>query len=367
MRPTRCDVDLGAIAHNVGMLREHTGGAALCAVVKADGYGHGAVRVARTALDAGATWLGVALVEEGVELRAGGIDAPVLLLSEPPVAAMGDVAHHDLTPSVYSRTAIAAAGAAARESGRTLGVHLCVDTGMRRVGLEPSDLDQVRNWVDAEEGVVATGVWTHCPVADEPANPFTERQLDRFDALVDENELGSLLVHAGNSAVAIDHRSHAGAMVRCGIAMYGVEPDPGITHHLDLRPALSLRSEVSFVKRISAGEGVGYGHRWHAPEDRWLATIPIGYADGVRRDLGLRGGEVLIGGTRRPIVGVVTMDQLMVDLADDDSVAVGDEVVLLGRQGSDSIGANDIAARLGTIGYEVLCAIGARVPRRYSG
>lgn len=343
-------------------------------MVKADAYGHGAVQVATAALRAGASWLAVALVREGVELRAAGIDAPVLLLSEPLPGSMPAVVANELTPSLYSTAGIDAASAAAMSAGTMLPVEICVDTGMRRVGCEPEDVDGIADRIGRTSSLRLAGIWSHCAVADELGNPFTATQFDRFDAVVTGLHSASLpeqpRAHIGNSAVAIARADRARDMVRCGIAMYGAVPSNELAGYCDLRPAMRLRSSVSFVKRIAAGDGVGYGHQWVAPRDRWLATVPIGYADGVRRDLGLRGGEVLIDGVRRPVVGVVTMDQLMVDVGDGDDhsdVAVGDEVVLLGRQGAEEITAGEVADCLGTIPYEVLCSVGPRVPRRYIG
>jgi alanine racemase len=361
MRPTWCEIDLSAIRDNIASLRERIDGD-VCAVVKADAYGHGAVPVAAAAVDAGASQLAVALVEEGIELRHAGLTAPILVLSEPR-GSLVDAVRHQLTPTLYTVAGIEEAAEAARDAGVILGVELLVDTGMRRVGAEPGRIGELADLIGRREHLRLDAAWTHCAVADEPENPFTSRQFERFDDVL--GELGPIRRHCGNSAVAIAHPAHAHDLVRCGIAIYGIDPSPELAGSIELRPALRLRSEVGFVKRIRAGEGVGYGLRWHAPSDRFIATIPIGYADGVRRDLGLRGGEVLIGGRRRPIVGVVTMDQLMVDLDQDASVATGDAVVLIGRQGDETITAADVAGWLDTIPYEVVCAVSPRVPRRY--
>ncbi len=333
-------------------------------MVKADGYGHGAVPVALAVVNAGASNLAVALVEEGVELRQAGIEVPILVLSEAR-GSMIEAVRAGLTPTLYTETGVAEAEAAAATSGQTIEVELLVDTGMRRVGAEPHELAGLVTAIQASSHLRLGGIWSHCAVADEPDHPFTDRQFERFASVWADVGGEGIRRHVGNSAVALDHTDQAFDMVRCGISVYGIPPAPMLSDRLDLEPALSLRSEVSFVKRVRAGEGVSYGHHWHAPSDRWIATVPIGYADGVRRELGLRTGDVLIGGRRRPIVGVVTMDQLMVDLDQDDSVAAGDEVVLIGRQGDEQITATDIAERLGTIAYEVVCAIGPRVPRRY--
>ncbi|MFT7473301.1 MAG: alanine racemase [Verrucomicrobiales bacterium] len=363
MRPTSCDINLDNVAHNVRTLAGHVAPTPLCVVVKANGYGHGAVPVARAAVDAGALWLGVALVEEGVELRNAGIDVPILVLSEQHADSVEALVGNRLVASVYSSEGIAQLGRAAAQFGAAE-VQLVVDSGMRRVGIEVEDLDQCVSQIEASSNLELTGVWTHCPVADEPGNPFTDAQLARFDSWVGVDGL-RFRTHVANSAVALTRPSRPALMVRCGISAYGIDPDPALAGIVPLRPALTLRSAVSFVKRVRSGESVGYGHRWTAPNDTTLATVPIGYADGVRRDLGLRGGVVLIGGERRRIVGVITMDQLVVDVGAA-HVGVGDDVVLIGSQGDASITAADIAATLDTIPYEVVCAIGARVPRRYA-
>ena len=341
------------------MLRALVQPTPLCAVVKANGYGHGAAEVARTVLSAGATWLAVATVEEGVELRQAGIDAPILVLSEQN-ASLQEAVDFGLTPTVYTLDGVAALDAIAKD-GEPLKVHVGLDTGMRRVGVEPDELATVLEAVQSSNTLEVEAAWTHCPVADEPDNPFTDGQLSRFDAAVAASELPT---HVANSAVAFTRPDRDAFMVRCGISLYGIDPDPALAGQVELRPALTLRSQVTFAKRIEAGEAVGYGHRWTATEPTGIATVPIGYADGVRRNLGLRGGHVLIGGHRHRIVGVVAMDQLMVDVGDHE-VAVGDEVILIGSQGDEQITAWDVATTLDTIAYEVICAIGERVPRHY--
>ncbi len=368
MRPTHCIIDPSAIEANVRTLAARIAPTPVCAVVKADGYGHGAVTAARAAIAGGATWLAVAIVEEGADLRAAGIEVPILILSEPPVSAMTAVVERSLVPTVYSSSGIDALDAAAAQAGEVVEVHLGVDSGMGRVGSQLDGIREVADHIGRSHHLTLSAVWTHCPVADEPDNPFTERQLERFGTAVSE-QLPGLALHVANSAVAITgHAASAGApmMARYGIAIYGIDPDPALAGMVDLQPALTLRSEVSYVKTVRAGEGVGYGHRWIARCDTTIATVPIGYADGVRRDLGLSGGSVLIDGRRCPIVGVVTMDQLMVDVGagpDAAAVAVGDEVVLIGKQGGAEISASDVAETLGTISYEIVCAISQRVPR----
>jgi alanine racemase len=363
------EVDLGAVAHNVATLRSLVSPARLCAVVKANGYGHGAAPVGRAALEAGADWLAVAQVDEAVVLRDAGIEAPVLLLSEPRIDEVGDALDTRARLTVYSPPLIEAIAKAARRRGAgPVPVHVKVDTGMRRVGLEPEDAVETIAAVVARPELRLEGVLTHLPVADEPDNPFTDEQLVRFRAVLDEIKAAGIdpgLVHMANSAGAIAHPATRFDLVRCGIAVYGIPPSPALDGLVDLRPAITLASEVSFVKRVRAGEAVSYGHHQRVSQDTTVATVPIGYADGVFRSLPLHGQEVLIGGRRRPMVGVVTMDQVMVDCGPEADVAPGDPVVLLGGQGDERITPDEWAGRLGTISYEVVCAIGPRVGRRY--
>jgi alanine racemase len=368
LRPTWAEIDLAAVRHNAATLLALSTPAALCAVVKADAYGHGMVPVAKAALDGGATWLAVALVEEGMTLRHGGVEAPVLLLSEPPLEAMEAVVTHRLTPTLYSQPAVAALDAAT--NGTIVGVHVKVDTGMHRVGADPADVVSVVRAVDRAPGLRFDALWSHLSVADESGEEdraFTAEQLRRLEsaraALVDAG-LEVPLVHMANSAGAMGVAASRLDMVRCGIALYGVAPAPAMEGaHGALRPVLSLRSRVSLVRRLDAGESPSYGRRRPLSVPSFVATVPIGYADGIPRRSGAAGATVLIAGRRRPLAGTVTMDQIMVDCGADASVAVGDEVVLIGNQGPESLTVQDWATVLGTIGNEVLTEIGSRVPR----
>ncbi|MFL6242396.1 MAG: alanine racemase [Acidimicrobiia bacterium] len=368
-RPVWAEIDLDAVRANVRTLAGVASPASLMAVVKADGYGHGAVPVARAALDAGAQWLGVALVEEGAELRAAGIDAPVLVLSEPPPPAAPAVVALGLTPVAYTRPGIDALAKAVADSGADpLPVHLKVDTGMHRVGCDATDASALAESIATRDELRLEGVLTHLAVADEPDNSYTPEQLDRFDTVLDDLRRAGLafdLVHAANSAALLAFTDRARFdLVRCGIAVYGVPPAPGLAGRVPLRPAMAVKARVSHVKRLPAGARLSYGLRYTMPREGIVATVPVGYADGVPRALSATGGEVLVRGRRHPIAGTVTMDQLMVDVGDD-AVEVGDQVVLLGRDGDAEITADEWADRLGTIGYEIVCGIGRRVPRRY--
>lgn len=365
---TAAVIDLDAIAANVATLSAAAAPAAVWAVVKADGYGHGAVPVARAALEGGAAGLCVALVSEGAELRRAGIDATVLVLAEPdPTQASGVVAHR-LTSVVYSPGYIDALGAAALAAGARLPVHLKIDTGMHRVGAPPGDAVALARRILAHPALVLEGALTHLAVADEPDDPYTASQLRQFDtalAALRAEGIVPPVVHTANSAGALAHPDARRSVVRCGIAVYGVVPGPGVTHLCTgLRPALRWTARVSYVRRLGAGERVSYGLRHTLGVDASIATVPVGYADGVPRRLHSVGGEVLIGGKRRPIVGVVTMDQLLADCGDDE-VRTGDEVVLLGGQGRERVTPEEWGDRLGTIGYEIVCGIGRRVPRLY--
>ncbi len=373
LRPAWAAIDLDAVRHNVSVLRSAAPSAALMAVVKANGYGHGAEQVGRAALGAGASWLGVARVAEGVELRDAGIDAPVMVLSDPPAGAAGEVVSARLTPMISDSASLRPLADAARVAKTRLDVHLKVDTGMHRVGCSPDAVRDIVDRLQAEPELRFSGIGTHFAVADAVGDPFTDRQLDEFLRVLDDLDRVDArppLAHAANSAGLLAHpRSHLD-LVRAGISVYGLAPGKEITPDPALRPAMSLHARVSAVRDLDAGERVSYGRRYELSAPGRIATIPLGYADGVPRRLAEVGGEVLVGGTRRPVAGTVTMDQMMVDLGSA-SVDVGDEVVLIGSQdgpdGSDTITATEWADRLGTIDYEIVTGIRSRVPRTYSG
>jgi len=362
LRPTWVDVDLDAIAHNVRALTFE--GSETMAVVKADAYGHGDVAVAHAALGAGATWLGVALVEEGLGLRAAGIDAPILVLSECPPGSEVTAVASRLTPTVYSTDGLERLAAVAPTYPATIGVHVKVDTGMHRVGVWPPG-DTV-GFVDrvAAAGVELEGLWTHLACADTD-EVTTKRQLVAFSEAVDDVRRAGhepRILHAANTAGAIGFPEARYDLVRPGIGIYGIEPAPGVGTDLRLRPALTWRSHVTLAKRLRAGRRISYGHHHELARDAWVATVPVGYADGYPRVLSSR-ADVLIGGRRCRVVGSVTMDQMIVDCGDLEP-APGDEVVVLGAQGSETVTAWELAGLADTIAYEIVSRIGARVPRR---
>jgi len=377
-RPAWADIDLDAVRHNAGILSRLAAPAALCAVVKADGYGHGSLPVARAALEGGASWLAVALVEEGVTLREGGIGAPILLLSEPPLEAMAEAVARGLVPTVYTRGGLEALSRVVADWGfPPLDVHLKVDTGMHRVGADAVDAPALAGAIDTDPNLRLGAVWTHLAVADGagPADrEFTALQVERFDAVLATLAAAGHrppMTHVANSAGTIAVPAARRDLVRCGIALYGVAPTPALDDRLAagtgerLRPVLSLRTRITYVRDLDAGERPSYGRLRPLAHRSTVATAPIGYADGVPRRLFDAGGEVLVRGVRRPLAGVVTMDQIVVDCGPVGTAPaeVGDEVVLLGRQGDEEITASEWADLFGTISYEVLCDIGTRVPR----
>ncbi|MEU8896930.1 alanine racemase [Nocardia sp. NPDC048505] len=360
-------IDLDAIAHNVRILREHAGDAGVMAVVKADGYNHGAVEVGRAALAAGAAELGVTTVGEAVALRHAGITAPILCWLNNSDADFGAAIAADIEIGVSSAAHLRSVARAARTLGRQATVTLKVDTGLNRNGIAPAEYPQVlaelRTLVD-EQVVRLRALFSHLAHADEPEHPFLDVQRDRFLAAIATAKSHGLepeLVHLANSAATLTRPDLAFDLVRPGIAMYGLSPVPD---DFGLRPAMTMQARVALVKPVAAGEGVSYGHQWTAPHDTTVALIPAGYADGVFRPLSNR-FEVWLGGARRRNVGRVCMDQFVVDLGDNDAgVAEGDTAILFGAGGPHP---QEWADLLGTIHYEVVCAPKGRVVRRHIG
>ena len=362
------EVDLGAIQKNVALLAKQAGKAQLWATVKANGYGHGAVQVAQAALGAGATGLCVALADEAHELRQAKITAPILIVSEQPATQFEQMLRDDVVATLYNESTINSYAKTASDLGIVGKVHLKVDTGMHRVGAPVASAMTRCRQIKSLASLQLDGVYTHFAAADLPNHDETAKQVQRFEGFIaelDQESLRPKYVHTSNSAAAMRVLSATTDIARVGIAIYGIAPSGELESMAkDLQPALSLHARVSHVQHLASGEGVSYGLRTKLSQAATIATLPIGYADGVQRRLWKVGGEVLIGGKRCPIVGVVTMDQLMVNCGDAD-VQIGDHAVLIGAQGSQSISANEIAAKLETIGYEIVCGISARVPRKY--
>jgi len=368
IRPTFVEVKLDEIGHNVTELRRLAPAANLMAVVKADGYGHGAIQVAQTALEAGAAWLGVATLEEGVELRKAGITAPILVFGFIPAAQADTLVLYELRATVFHLDLARSLAQWGRALMRRIPIHIKVDSGMGRVGVGVVEALAFVEQVATIGQVEIEGLYTHLAVADEPHNPFTAKQLERFDDLVTQlrdKGIHPSIRHACNSAGLMLHPAGHYELVRAGIALYGLKPDPSVDWPADLHPALTWRTRIGMIKTVEAGTPISYGCTYRAAGRERIASLPVGYADGYFRLLSNR-GEVLIGGRRCPIVGRVCMDQTLVRLPDGLKAAVGDEVVLIGAQGNDQIPADEIAGLIGTINYEVTCAINKRVPRVYS-
>lgn len=368
--PSTFRVDLDAIHANLATARDLAGGRAVLAAVKANAYGHGLVAVSRSIQERGsADWLGIAVTAEGEELRAAGVTLPVLKFTPTFADDLPAAIAAGLTLSVGTEAAVDEAAAAARDAGATVDVHLKLDTGMRRVGAEPSAAVALAERIAGSGSLRLGGVFTHLPISDvADGDAFTRAQLETFDASVAaiEAAVGPVeWVHAANSGAVLGHDLGRSTLVRPGIMVYGSYPDAGTEHTQPLRDVGTWTSRVSFVKRVSAGESVGYGRTWTAPRDTWVATVAIGYGDGYSRLLSSR-GRMLIGGRSYPVIGRVCMDQTMLDLGPDrPDVQVGDEVVLMGASGDERIGVEELAGLMGTITYEVTCLIGARVPRTY--
>ena len=384
IRCTSARVDLAAIQANYRALIGYLAGEAdlnrraaagpatppgILAVVKANAYGHGAVRVAQALRQAGADWLAVADIEEGIELRDAGDRGRILVFGALSVSDVAGVFSHDLTPTVSSPGAAQTLGAASRARGTRLRCHLKIDTGLNRLGFRHDNLQRTLPPIVADSALELEAVYTHFATADEPEHDLFETQRQRFDAarhVIAGLGAAPALVHAANSAACLRDSRTWGDLVRPGLLLYGVVPPP-LAATLPLTPAMALSSRVVAVKGARIGEAVGYGARHVAATPQTLAVVPAGYADGLDRRLEGR-GAVLIRGRRAPIVGAVSMDMLTVDVTGIDGVSTGDEVVLLGSQGSESwqtIDAREMAAWIGTIPYEVLCRLGTRVTRRY--
>ncbi len=359
-------IDVGAVERNCARLRsELAEGSELCAVVKADGYGHGADACADAALSGGATRLAVATGTEAAQIGRRFPQVPLL--------TMGALTPEDLDTALAAGSEVAVwrdgfrqlVSARGRAQGRPVRVHVKFDSGMGRLGNPDTEEVLALARACAEDSQLElAGVWTHFATADEPDSDFFDVQLERFSALAVavKSEFPGVLAHAANSAAVFrDPRSHFD-MVRCGVAVYGLDPFQGDPGERGLSPAMSLHSYVADVKRFAPGDSAGYGQTWRASEETWVGVLPLGYGDGVRRGLS-NNAEVLIRGRRHRLVGTVSMDNVTVELGTETDVEPGAEAVLIGSQGSETILAEELAARLGTINYEITCGISARVPR----
>ncbi|PIE05619.1 MAG: alanine racemase, partial [Sorangium cellulosum] len=368
VRPTRAEVNLGNLRHNLRVVRRYAGATQVWGVLKADGYGHGAPAVARTLERAGVEGICVALLEEAVELRNAGIHTPILVMGGYYGNGWGELLAHDLTPVVYDESQVDALAREVRLYGQApIGVHLKVDTGMSRLGVRHDALTPMLECIRGLSEIQLTGMMTHLSNADDDDLAYSNRQCDLFDQAVAQTRNAGLdpsFVHAANSAALMRLPRSRYELVRPGLALFGVCPRPGL--ETDLRPVMRVRSVVVAMREVQPGDAAGYGSSWIAKKTSRLATIPMGYADGLPRSLSNR-GRVLIRGTSAPIVGNVSMDMITIDVTDVPGAGMRDEVVVLGPQqgplGSDAIGADEIADHAGTIPWEILTGISRRVPR----
>jgi alanine racemase len=379
---TWAEIDLAAYRHNIAELRRITRPEArFMAVVKANGYGHGAAEVSKVALESGADCLGVARLHEAIELRDAGIESPILIFGLTPPEAVGTLLDHDLTQAVFTYESAESLAREAAAKGKDLRAHIKVDTGMGRLGLlaaEPRAEEatasaanhrfrEVSGIVDLP-GLEVEGLFTHFATADHGDKSYADRQLLRFSKLVEnlkQQGIEFLLNHAANSAALIDMPESHLDMVRSGIATCGLYPSEGVDRsRVKLKPVMEWKSRIIQLKAVPAGFGVSYGITYETPQPTTLGTVAVGYADGLSRLLSNR-GQMLVGGQRAPIVGRICMDLTLLDMGGISDVGVGDEVVILGRQGDEEITADEMAATLETINYEIVSTITSRVPRVY--
>lgn len=368
IRPVWVEVDLDAIRHNLSEIRRQVGPVVeIMAVVKGEAYGHGAVKVARTVLQSGANRLGVALPEEGIALRKAGITAPILVFSPLQIDQAEVMVKFDLTPTICMLEPGVALSRAAVAADKKINIHLKIDTGMGRIGVPAHEGIVFVKKLQSLPGIILEGIFSHLATADERDKDYTKHQIKTFNkVIVDLKDEGILpaKAHLANSAAIIDLPLTYYNMVRPGIMLYGMYPSSEVDlERVRLKPAFTLKTKVVFIKRLSQGSTVSYGRKYTVPKDTTIITIPIGYADGWPRRLSGK-AEVLISGKRFPIVGTICMDLCMVDVGDE-PVEIGQEVVLIGFQGAESISVDEIAGHLVTINYEVTCMISDRVPRMY--
>jgi len=361
---TWIEVDLGAIENNVRKFIKRTT-AQVMVVVKANGYGHGAVQTAEASLRAGATWCGVARVDEALELRQAGLECPILLMGLTPLESLHDLIAARVSMVVWQKDHVTAAVNAAARVGKQARLHLKVDTGMSRLGVQPEEVPIFARFLENASGVCFEGLFTHFARADERDPKASDKQELHFKhALSELEEIGLRppLVHAANSAAALARPKGHFDLLRVGIGIYGLHPSKERTLPTDFRTALSWKTQLSQVKVLPPGRGLSYGHSYVTSDHERIGTLPVGYADGFRR---MEGNQVLVGGQHVPVVGRICMDQCMVQLDTVPEAQVGDEVVLIGQQGEQHISAEDVADCWGTINYEVTCGLSARVPRVY--
>lgn len=363
---TWLEIDLSAIRNNIQQISKITSRPVM-AVIKANGYGHGLIEAGRAAQSAGAAWLGVARVEEAVWLRQAGIQMPILVLGFSAPERVTEAIANNVTLALPHPDLMKAFARQARAAGQPLRVHAKFDTGMGRLGVFPEDGLEFVRLIHEQSELQLEGIFTHFASADDPGIGTTDWQLDRFTKLVETLTASGLrppLIHAANSAASLYFPSAYFDMVRAGIAIYGLDPSADAPCPAGFRPALTWKTQLASVKYLPPNYGIGYNHRYVTSKEERIGVIPVGYADGFRRRLG---NFALVGGQRVPVVGGVCMDQCMLQLETVPHAKIGDEVVLIGRQGEAVITAEEVGQAWGTVNYDVVCGLTARVPRFYSG
>jgi alanine racemase len=370
IRPAYAEINLDNLIHNMREVRKLSGvESQVMAVIKADGYGHGATKIAQALLDNGADTLAVAVLDEAIELSLAGFKVPIFVLGYTQPERAEEVVKYGLEQSVYSLEVAQALSEAATAQNKTVSVHIKIDTGMGRIGLQANDdtIEIIKN-IYKLPNLKIKGIFTHFAAADEIDKTYTQTQFDKFNWICTklENQGISIeLKHCGNSATIIDLPNMHLNMVRAGIMLYGLAPSEDVMlNKLELKEVMSLKVRITHVKEIEAGQSVSYGRKFIAGKKTMIASLPIGYADGYTRLLSGK-AEALVRGQRVPIVGRICMDQCMIDVTGIEDVKVGDEVVLFGKQGDGFISIDEVAKKLGTINYEIVCMISRRIPRVY--
>ena len=362
-RPTKAVIDLGAIKKNLIAFQQRSGDAEVIAVVKADAYGHGVLAVAKTAIDNGVRLLAVATPDEALYLREQGIDTDLLVLGATPPNFIQVAQQRSITVTAVSLDWLSMAAVNVAAELDALKIHLKVDTGMRRIGIQLDEVEEAFGFI-ADHDFDFKGIFTHFATADEENSSLFLKQVRAMNQVIDKLDDPSVMVHVSNSAAAIMHPELACDAVRVGISLYGIAPSPYVSEEMpfELHPALSLETEIVHVKKVEAGEALSYGATYQAEQDEWIATLPIGYADGMLR--GLQGQDVLVKGQRVPVVGRICMDQCMIRVSE--KLPIGEKVQLIGSQAGKRIFIDEWARKLDTIPYEIPCILTKRVPRVYS-
>lgn len=367
-RPTRAEIDLNALGYNYSNIKKKAQDRKILAVVKANAYGHGAVQVSRELESLGADAFGVAILQEGIELREAGVKRPLLLLNGMFHKEADDLLRYNLTPVIYSMSTIQEISQAALKAGKIVPVHIKIDTGMKRLGILPSDIDDFFHGLKRFKNIKVEGVLSHLSTADSRDRSFMDEQIRIFMGTIDKiKSMGFSpdYIHIANSAAIIyDNLPECLNMVRPGITLYGSYPSIWFRDKIDLKPVMTLKSSIIQIKKVKKGESVSYARKYIAEHDGIIGVVPVGYADGYPRHLS-NVGEVIVRGKKAKVAGLVCMDLLMIDVTDIPGVAEGNEVVLWGREGEIEMPADELARKAGTISYELFCRVSGRVPRVY--